>query len=113
MWAMMPMFRVFSKECERGISKSLRFLGVSSVFQVLVHCSAFYVLAPRTLNQNPAPRTPNPEPLPSVMRKRLVGFRHAVRIFTLLHRAAAKICRVEELVGEFLLHRLAVATRAR
>jgi hypothetical protein len=42
------------------------------------------------------------------MRKRLVGFRHPVRVFALLDCAAAKVRSVEELVGQFLLHGLAV-----
>src|SRR5436190_23274246 len=51
--------------------------------------------------------------LPAVVGERLVGFGHPVRVFALLHRAAAEVCRVEQLVGELLLHRLAVAARAR
>ena len=47
------------------------------------------------------------------MRKRLVGFRHAVRVFALLDGAAAQVRGIEQLVGELLLHRLAVAARAR
>src|SRR6187401_1720403 len=47
------------------------------------------------------------------MGERLVRFRHAVRVFTLLDRTAAQVRRIEQLVRELLLHRLAVATRAR
>src|SRR5438093_6731776 len=51
--------------------------------------------------------------LPPVMSERLVRFGHAVRVLALLHRAAAKVRRVHELVGQLLLHRLAVAARPR
>src|SRR5688572_27209780 len=46
------------------------------------------------------------------MRERLVRFRHAVRVFALLHRTAAKVRRVEQFVRQLLLHRLPVAPRA-
>src|SRR6187402_3135457 len=39
----------------------------------------------------------------------LVGLGHPVRVLTLLHRATAQVRRVEQLVGELLLHGLAVA----
>src|SRR5258706_12218657 len=51
--------------------------------------------------------------LPTVVGERLVCFRHAVNVFALLHRAAAEIGRVHELVGELFLHRLAVSAVAR
>src|SRR5918993_1157345 len=47
-------------------------------------------------------------PLPAIMRERLVGFRHPVRVLTLLHGAAAKVRGVQQLVRELLLHRLAI-----
>src|SRR5258705_992057 len=47
------------------------------------------------------------------MGERLVRFGHPVRVFALLDGAAAKIRRVEQLVGELLLHRLSVAARPR
>ena len=43
------------------------------------------------------------------MGEGLVGFGHPVRVLALLHRAAAEIRRIEQLVGELLLHGLAVA----
>src|SRR5450756_2403763 len=46
------------------------------------------------------------------MGERLVGFGHPVRVFALLHRAAAQVGRIHQLVGELLFHRLAVAARA-
>src|SRR5436190_2434390 len=51
--------------------------------------------------------------LPAVVRECFVGFGHAVNVFAFLHRAAAEIGRVHELVGELFLHRLAVAAIAR
>jgi small subunit ribosomal protein S7 len=63
--------------------------------------------------ETPPFRTKHPEPLPSVMRERFVRFRHAMRVFALLHGAAAQICGVEQLVGQLLFHRLAVAARPR
>src|SRR5688572_24406618 len=47
------------------------------------------------------------------MSEGLVGFGHAVRVFALLDGAAAQVRRVEQLVGELLLHRLAVAALTR
>src|SRR5437764_3485525 len=87
MWAMMPMFLVLLRgDCLGTVSKSSKFSVQSSKFSVQ---------------------------LPSVVGERLVGFRHAVRVFAFLDGAAAQIRGVEELVGELLVHRLAVAARAR
>src|ERR1700682_2851727 len=47
--------------------------------------------------------------LPSVMCERLVRFRHAVHVFLLLHRPAARIRRVNQLIRELVHHRLARA----
>src|SRR6187397_3095134 len=49
--------------------------------------------------------------LPAVMREGLIRFRHPVRVFALLYRAAAQVGRIQQLVGQLLLHRLAVTTR--
>ena len=38
--------------------------------------------------------------LPAVVRERLVGFRHAVDVFALLHGAAAQVGRVHQFVRE-------------
>src|ERR1041385_494496 len=43
------------------------------------------------------------------MRKRLVRIRHAVRVFLLLHRVAAVVCRVENLGCQTIGHRLLAA----
>src|SRR5262245_62438117 len=50
--------------------------------------------------------------LPPVVGERLVGFRHPVRVLALLDGAAAQVRGDEELVGQLLLHRLAVAPLA-
>src|SRR5581483_3349437 len=44
--------------------------------------------------------------LPAVMRERFVRFRHSVYVFLLLDRRAAVVGRVEQLVGELVLHAL-------
>src|SRR6266478_2804738 len=48
-------------------------------------------------------------PLPAVMRERLVRFRHAVYVFLLLHRPAARIRRVNQFIRELVHHGLARA----
>src|SRR5215208_660556 len=50
--------------------------------------------------------------LPPIVRERLVGLGHPVRVFALLYGAAPEVGRVEQLVRQPLLHRLAVAARA-
>src|SRR6266403_1966782 len=47
--------------------------------------------------------------LPAVMRERLVRFRHAVHVFFLFHRSAARIGRVDQLIRELVHHGLAGA----
>src|ERR1700682_382998 len=47
--------------------------------------------------------------LPPIMRECLVRFRHAVHVFLLLHRPAARIRRIDQLVRELVHHRLARA----
>src|SRR3954462_13942031 len=81
MCAMMPIFRVFP----RG------------------DCLAIYVEISEVRSQI--------SDLPAVMGEGLVGFGHAMRVFALFHRATAKVGSVEQLVGQLLLHRLAVAAR--
>src|SRR5438034_3352223 len=49
--------------------------------------------------------------LPSIVSKRLVRLGHSMRVFPLLDGAATQVRRVEQLVGELLLHRLTVAAR--
>src|SRR5260370_26570502 len=44
--------------------------------------------------------------LPAIMRERLVRFRHTMHVFLLLHRSAARVRRVNQLVRELLHHGL-------
>src|SRR5262249_27097800 len=48
--------------------------------------------------------------LPSVMRERLIGFRHAVYVFFLLDRRAAVIRGVEQFVAQLVDHSLLAAS---
>src|SRR2546425_517054 len=50
-----------------------------------------------------------PNPLPTVMREGLVGLRHAVHVFFFLDRPATRIGGVNQLIREFVGHRLARA----
>src|SRR6185436_8620435 len=54
-----------------------------------------------------------PVGLPTIVSKRLVGLGHAMGVFALLDGAAPQVGRIEQLVGQLLLHRLAVPARAR
>src|SRR6267143_434713 len=47
--------------------------------------------------------------LPAIVRECLVRFRHAVHVFLLLHRPAARIRRIDQLIRELVHHRLARA----
>src|SRR5262249_30654902 len=50
--------------------------------------------------------------LPTIVGERLVRLRHPMRVFAFLHRAAAEVRGIEQLVRELLLHRLAIAAGA-
>src|SRR5450631_843185 len=47
--------------------------------------------------------------LPAVMRKCLVGFRHAMNVFLLLHRSAAAVGRIQQFAGQLVDHALFAA----
>src|SRR5215475_14129376 len=111
MWAMMPMFRVFSSEYCRSTS-------------------LLFFLLPAALDGHPGPRAPSPcgsrrapslpyrrrggsavpppspgvAPLPAIVSERFVGLRHLVGVFSLLHRGAPVVGGVEQLGGELLGH---------
>src|SRR5579872_1899771 len=53
-----------------------------------------------------------PKLLPAIVRKRLIGFGHAVHIFLLLDRSAAAIGSVEQFIGQLLDHALFAALTA-
>src|SRR5207245_2429517 len=68
-------------------------------------------IAPETAFFSPvrvatASLTPTTYSLPAVMRERLVRFRHAMHVFLLLHRSAARVRRVNQLVRELIHHGL-------
>src|ERR1700741_1148698 len=54
-------------------------------------------------------KTPGFIKLPAIVRESLVSFGHAVHIFLLLYGTAARISRVDHLVGELVDHGLAGA----
>src|SRR5580765_5823245 len=95
MCAMMPMFRVFANEDCLAISFELS--AISGQRTATASCS--WALLAVSFS------------LPTIVRERLVRLRHAVRVFALLHGAAAEVGGVEQLVRQLLLHRLAVAAR--
>src|SRR5690349_17808221 len=88
MCAMMPMFRVFS----RG------------------YCASTARLLPKGGGGTQEKRGARSRPplcissLPAIMRERLVGLRHLVSVFSLLHRGPAVVGRVEQLAGQLLGH---------
>src|SRR5919204_5656760 len=86
MWAMMPMLRVFSSEYCRSTS--------SSAFCLLYTRRGGPVSAPLFVGL----------PLPAIVRERLVGLGHLVRVFALLHGRAAIVGGVEQLGCELLGH---------
>src|SRR5688572_14116775 len=96
MWAMMPMFRVRLRGDWRGIE----FLSPTRRSAPLQRRVADAALKCRATG------------LPAIVRERLVRFRHAMRVLALFHGSASQVGRVEQLVGELLLHGLAVAARA-
>src|ERR1700749_4047125 len=50
--------------------------------------------------------------LPAVVRERLVGLSHAMNVFLLLHRCAASIGRIKQLIAELVDHALFATTAA-
>src|SRR5437867_6011121 len=95
MWAMIPMLRVFSSEYCRSTSAALPPYDSSS------HAKRGVRLRP-PLHFDLQ--------LPAIMRERLVGLRHLVRVFSLLHCGAAVAGGVEQLAGELLGHAALAST---
>src|SRR5437899_11858677 len=89
MWAMIPMLRVFSSEYCRSTSAALPPYDSSS------HAKRGVSLRP-PLHLGLQ--------LPAIMRERLVGLRHLVRVFSLLHGRATIARRVEQLGGQLVRH---------
>src|SRR6266498_3662134 len=90
MWAMMPMFRVFSSGYCSSTTLPSPLLGATQEKRG--------VEAPAPLFESRS--------LPAVVRERLVGLRHLVSVFSLLHGRAAIVRRIEELAGQPLRHTL-------
>src|SRR5262245_14089239 len=110
MWAMMPMFLVLLRGDCLGIFRST-FYVLRSTFVVLRSGSWFAVRRSARRTSPDEPRTTGF--LPPVMCERLVRLGHPVGVFALLHRAATQVRGVEEFVRKLLVHRLAIAARAR
>src|SRR5919198_315958 len=105
MWAMMPMLRVFSSEYCRST--------------VLPRFYRDDLLPPASRSVRPAPcarwsqakrgvrlRPPLrwPAALPAIVCERLVGLRHLVRVFALLHGGAPVVGGIEQLRRQLLRH---------
>src|SRR2546427_5692199 len=85
-WAMIPMLRVFSSEYCRSTSASLPpYDSLHEKRGVRLRPPLHFVLW-----------------LPAIMRERLVGLRHLVRVFSLLHGGAAVARRVAQPAGPLL-----------
>src|SRR6185295_11879567 len=91
MWAMMPIFLV-------------RFRSSFAISTLLVF--GLWLLV---FDKDQRPKSQDRH-LKLVMRKRLVGVRHAMRIFLFLYRVAAVIGRIENLAGQPVSHRFFAAT---
>src|SRR6202789_1854452 len=66
-------------------------------------------------NLNPKPRSKTKtarSALPAIVSEGLVRFGHAVHVFLLLHRSAAAVRRIQQLVREFIYHALFTTTAA-
>src|SRR6266568_2850555 len=88
MWAMMPMFRVFSSGYCASTTLPSPLLGATQEKRGV---------------EAPAPLFDS-RSLPAVVRERLVGLRHLVSVFSLFHGRAAVVGGVEELAGQPLRH---------
>src|SRR3970282_1386257 len=90
MWAMMPIFRVFSSGYCASTTLPSPLLGATQEKRG--------VEAPAPLFES--------RPHPAVVRERLVGLRHLVSVFALLHGRPAVVGRVQQLAREPLRHAL-------
>src|SRR5262245_45094067 len=99
MWAMMPMFRVRSSGyCG---STGLPFPSAVRLFKICRKA----LQKKRRGGPDMAPLSMS-RPLPAVMRERLVGLRHLVGVFSLLHGGAAIVRGIQELSGQLPRHAL-------
>src|SRR5580765_3435976 len=113
MCAMMPMFRVRLSGVSLGIEFSFQLQAVSFPLRSYPSFRSFNPAQQSLTFSAGRWEVKTGSCLPAIVRERFVRFRHPVRIFALLHRAAAQVRRVEQLVGQLLLHRLAVSARPR
>src|SRR5712691_378491 len=88
-----------------SICAMIPMLRVSSSLNALPMVPETALLSPARVAT--ASLTSIPNPLPTVMREGLVGLRHAVHVFFFLDRPAARIGGVNQLIREFVGHRLA------
>src|SRR5229473_2447870 len=90
-----------------SICAMIPMLRVSSSLNALPMVPETALLSPARVAT--ASLTSIPNPLPTVMREGLVGLRHAVHVFFFLDRPAARVGGVNQLIREFVGHRLARA----
>src|SRR6266849_1259874 len=90
-----------------SICAMIPMLRVSSSLNALPMVPETALLSPARVAT--ASLTSIPNPLPTVMREGLVGLRHAVHVFFFLDRPAARIGGINQLIREFVGHRLARA----
>src|SRR5271157_4679667 len=104
MWAMMPMFLQRSNGTVLGTTLN-SFWGSEICFSLFANrCSLFANRLKRRANSERRTAL-----LPSVMRERLVRFRHAMHIFFLLDGSAFAVGGVEQLVRQLFDHSLFAA----
>src|SRR5260370_12929254 len=92
MCAMIPMLRVSSSLNALPIAPGTAFFSPARVATASLTETTYPLPAPF---------------LPAIVRERLVRFRHAVYVFLLLHRSAARIPCVNQLIRALLHHRFA------
>src|SRR4030095_15518452 len=89
MWAMMPMLRVRSSEYCRSTASSSAFSAIYDMRRGGSGCAPLFVVLAW---------------LPAIMRERLVGLRHLVRVFSFLHRGSLIGGAIEQLGRDFVGH---------
>src|SRR6266705_437743 len=88
-----------------SICAMIPMLRVSSSWKALPMVPETALLSPARVAT--ASLTSIPHPSPTVVRDGLVALRHAVHVFLFLHRPATRIGGVNQLIREFVGHRLA------
>src|SRR5947199_5731615 len=106
MWARMPMFRVSFRDTCLAMTLLSFYL-----FYPVTPFRGALLKAAQLVRRRSIPFLPRS--LPAVVSESLVRLGHAVRVFLLLHRAAATLRRVHQLAGQAGAHRLLAATLRR